>query len=100
MTEAIGHATELARQAAKRGDATVIAVGGDGTVNEVAAGLHDTDTALGIIPAGNGNDFAKALGIPKSWDEALHYLLKHAPAPRGYGQGERPLFHQYLRYRL
>ena len=79
LTEAIGHATELARQAAERGDQTVIAVGGDGTVNEVAAGLIATKTALGIIPAGNGNDFAKALGIPKSWDEALHYLLKHGP---------------------
>jgi diacylglycerol kinase (ATP) len=79
MTEAIGHATELARQAAGRGDATVIAVGGDGTVNEIAAGLHDTQTALGIIPAGNGNDFAKALGIPKGWDEALEYLLKNKP---------------------
>ena len=61
------------------GDATVIAVGGDGTVNEVAAGLNETETALGIIPAGNGNDFAKALGIPKAWDAALEYLLKTAP---------------------
>jgi len=77
LTEAIGHATELARQAASRGDETVIAVGGDGTVNEVAAGLNDTDTALGMIPAGHGNDFARMLGIPKSWEEALHYLLKH-----------------------
>ena len=79
LTEAIGHATELAKQAAQRGDATVIAVGGDGTVNEVAAGLLNSKTALGIIPAGNGNDFAKALGIPKSWDAALEYLLKHEP---------------------
>ena len=79
ITEAIGHATELARHAAERGDKTVIAVGGDGTVNEVAAGLNKTETALGIIPAGNGNDFAKALDIPKSWDDALRYLLKHAP---------------------
>ena len=79
ITESIGHATELARQAAQRGDTTVIAVGGDGTVNEVAAGLAETKTALGIIPAGNGNDFAKALGIPKGWEDALHYLLKTTP---------------------
>ena len=79
ITQAIGHATELARQAAARGDRTVIAVGGDGTVNEVAAGLVKTGTALGIVPAGNGNDFAKALGIPKNWEDALHYLLKHEP---------------------
>ena len=79
LTEAVGHATELAKQAVKRGDDTVIAVGGDGTMNEVAAGLVGTKTALGIIPAGNGNDFAKVLGVPKSWEAALHYLLKHAP---------------------
>ena len=79
LTEAVGHATILARQAAERGDETVIAVGGDGTVNEVAAGLNETSTALGIIPAGNGNDFAKALGIPKAWDTALHYMLNHPP---------------------
>ena len=92
MTEAIGHATELAKQAVRRGDATVIAVGGDGTVSEVAAGLHDTQTALGIIPAGNGNDFAKAIGIPKSWDEALHYLLKHAPRRVDTGRANDRLF--------
>ena len=79
VTEFVGHATELARLAAGQGDTTVIAVGGDGTVNEVAAGLNGTQTALGIVPAGNGNDFAKALGIPKQWDAALHYLLTHAP---------------------
>ncbi len=78
-TNAIGHATELARQAAKRGDSTVIAVGGDGTVNEVATGLLGTDTALGIIPAGTGNDFAKALFIPKHWEAALDTLLQSKP---------------------
>ena len=77
LTEAVGHATELARQAVQRGDETVIAVGGDGTVNEVAAGLTGTETALAIIPAGNGNDFAKALGIPKGWEAALAYLREH-----------------------
>ena len=79
VTQRVGHATELARQAAQRGDSTVIAVGGDGTVNEVAAGLIGTETALGILPAGNGNDFAKALGIPKFWEDALNYLLQHKP---------------------
>ena len=79
ITEAVGHATTIAREAASRGDQTVIAVGGDGTVNETAAGLHETQTALGIIPAGNGNDFAKMLGIPKHWEDAVHYLLKHKP---------------------
>lgn len=79
ITKAVGHATELASEAAGRGDATVIAVGGDGTVNEVAAGLTGTKTALGIVPAGTGNDFAKALGVPRHWEAALTYLLEHAP---------------------
>ena len=80
ITKAIGHATELARQAARRGDQTVIAVGGDGTVNETAAGLVGSKTALGIIPAGNGNDFAKAIGVPKKWEDALAYLLSNKPS--------------------
>ena len=79
LTKSVGHATELARQAAQRGDATVIAVGGDGTVNEVAAGLIGSETALGIIPAGNGNDFAKVIGVPKNWEAALSYLLMQQP---------------------
>ena len=48
LTEAIGHATELAKQAAERGDETVIAVGGDGTVNEVAAGLNEDKNGAGV----------------------------------------------------
>ena len=92
ITEAVGHATELARQAAARGDETVISVGGDGTVNEVAAGLIGTQTALGIVPAGNGNDFAKALGIPKGWEDALHYLLENAPRPVDTGMANDRFF--------
>ena len=55
------HATLLAREAAARGAETVVAVGGDGTITEVARGLAHTDTALGIIPSGTGNDFVKAI---------------------------------------
>ncbi len=57
-----GHATELARAASSAG--LVIAVGGDGTVREVARGLLHTDTALAIIPVGSGNDFIKTVGVP------------------------------------
>jgi len=59
-----GHATALAQQSAARGDDIAIAVGGDGTVNEVLNGLIGARTALGIIPAGTGNVFAADMCIP------------------------------------
>lgn len=74
-TDRTGDATRLAAEAARRGARTVVVVGGDGTVNEAVNGLlaHD-DTAgapvLGVVPAGNGNDFAKPLGIPRGNVEA------------------------------
>jgi YegS/Rv2252/BmrU family lipid kinase len=60
-----GHATELAAQAIAQGARHVIAVGGDGTVHEVANGLlrAETDAALGVVPIGSGNDFAKLAGL-------------------------------------
>ena len=78
-TEYAGHATELARSAAKDGMKTVIAVGGDGTVTETATGLMHTECALGILPSGTGNDFAKSLGIPHKWRHALEFLVSHPP---------------------
>ena len=63
-TERPGHATTLAREAAAGGEKLVLVIGGDGTIGEVAAGLLGTGTALGIIPAGSGNDLVKALKIP------------------------------------
>ncbi len=59
-----GHATELAAKAASDNFNIVVAVGGDGTVNEVAQGLMDTSTHMGIIPLGSGNGLARDLGIP------------------------------------
>lgn len=76
-----GHATELARAAAMRGAETVVAFGGDGTITEVGAGLRNTGTALGIVPAGTGNDFIKAVGIPTDWKEALLFILTHRARP-------------------
>lgn len=57
-------ATELARQAVVRGARVVIAAGGDGTVNEVANGLVNTEVALGILPVGTTNSWALQMGIP------------------------------------
>ena len=64
-TERPGHAQQLAAQAVQQGARHVVAVGGDGTVHEVANGLlcSDADAALGVVPIGSGNDFAKLVGV-------------------------------------
>ena len=77
FTEYAGHATELAHQFAIMGFEAVVAVGGDGTVNEVASGLRDTNTALGIIPVGSGNGFARHLGISMRISRAIE-LINHS----------------------
>ncbi len=61
-TDCPGHAIELARLAAVEGLDLVVSLGGDGTVHEVAKGLAGTTTALGVLPSGSGNDFARAVG--------------------------------------
>lgn len=64
-TPAPGEAARLASAAVEDGYEVVIAVGGDGTANEVANGLVGTDVALALYPIGAGNDFARALGYPR-----------------------------------
>ena len=64
-TPAPGEAARLASHAVEDGYERVIAVGGDGTANEVANGLVGTDVALGLFPIGSGNDFSRALGYPR-----------------------------------
>ena len=71
FTEYAGHAEQLAREAAER---IVVAVGGDGTVNEVARGLIGTDKALGIIPCGSGDGLALHLGLSRNPDKALKVI--------------------------
>jgi YegS/Rv2252/BmrU family lipid kinase len=70
-----GHAIELAKQAGDQGYDMVIAMGGDGTVHEVVNGLmkvpEENRPVLGVVPAGSGNDFAHALGVPQKADHAL-----------------------------
>ncbi|MGE5560290.1 MAG: diacylglycerol/lipid kinase family protein [Chloroflexota bacterium] len=63
-TEAAGHATAIARDAARAGYDRIVSIGGDGTMSEVLNGMADSDAALGIIPTGTGNDLARSLGIP------------------------------------
>jgi YegS/Rv2252/BmrU family lipid kinase len=64
LTERPGHARELAKAAMARGVATVVAWGGDGTMNEVASALAFTDTAIAMVPSGSGNGLARELKIP------------------------------------
>lgn len=71
VTEAPKHATELAREAVQQGADRVVAVGGDGTLNEVAQALVHTGTILGLIPCGSGNGLALHLGLPLEFDQAL-----------------------------
>lgn len=74
LTERAGHAAELARAAAG-GAGLVIVWGGDGTVNEAGGALAGSQTALGLIPAGSGNGFAAALGVPRDPQAALATAL-------------------------
>ena len=64
-TQAPGHATELARQAAAAGRALVMAAGGDGTLGDVADGLADTKTIMAPLPVGTANSFGKELRMPR-----------------------------------
>lgn len=78
LTEAPGHAIELAKSATERGYKLVVSVGGDGTINEIVNGLYDSgdikDVMLGIISTGTGNDYIRTLGIPRHYEEACHRL--------------------------
>ncbi len=73
-TDAPQHATTIAAQCAKEGYDIVVAVGGDGSVNETGAGLIGTNTALGIIPTGSGNGMARHLKIPVNFIKAVDVL--------------------------
>lgn len=92
-TDAPGHATALAHDAALKPDCTgVVAVGGDGTAFEVACGLMNTEVPLGIIPAGTGNDFIKTVGIPKKPLAALEVILSGRARPVDVGSLNDRLF--------
>ena len=73
-TQYAGHATELSRQAAEEGIDIALAVGGDGTVNEVAQSLTGTNSALAIIPCGSGNGLARHLFIPLNVKESIDII--------------------------
>lgn len=76
FTKNANHATALSCEAALLKYDLVIAVGGDGTINEAAKGLVGSETALGIIPLGSGNGYSRHLKIPQSIDRALLAIFK------------------------
>lgn len=93
FTEYRGHGTDLAKAFVAKGFDIVVAVGGDGTVNEIARSLVHTNTSLGIIPIGSGNGLARHLGIPMSSRKAVEQLNHSESVLMDYGLiNERPFF--------
>lgn len=78
-TQYPGHAIELAKEAVSKSYDLVLAMGGDGTVNEVATGMCHTDVPMGIIPAGSGNGLARHLNIPLDVRGAVKTILTSQP---------------------
>jgi diacylglycerol kinase (ATP) len=80
MTEAPGHAIELARNAAEKGYDMVVSVGGDGTINEIVNGLYASgnigDALLGIVSTGTGGDYVRTAGIPRNYEDACRCFLQ------------------------
>ena len=90
QTQGPKHAVQLAKEAAAQHFDAAVAMGGDGTINEVAQGLVNTQTALGIVPRGSGNGFAREFGLMGQLDKTL-LKLKNAtvqPCDVGYANGE------------
>ncbi|GAB3519989.1 diacylglycerol/lipid kinase family protein [Emticicia fontis] len=80
-TKAAGHATELAHEASEKQVPYIVAMGGDGTVNETAKALIGSKTALGIMPLGSGNGLARELGISMKPDKVIEQLNKATVKP-------------------
>ena len=85
-TRYAGHATEISAQAVKDGIDIVVAIGGDGTINETARSLIHTTTTLGIIPCGSGNGLARHLHIPMDPKAAIDILNEGHQIQMDYGK--------------
>ncbi|MDY3852780.1 MAG: acylglycerol kinase family protein, partial [Prevotella sp.] len=84
-TEYAGHATIIAEEARNQGIDIVVAIGGDGTVNEVARAIVHSKTALGIIPCGSGNGLARHLLLPLQLKKSLMIINKCVIEELDYG---------------
>jgi diacylglycerol kinase (ATP) len=92
MTEAVGHARELAKAVVRRGARLVLAWGGDGTINEVVSALAFDDVPLGIVPAGSGNGLARELGVHPRPERAIADALQAVPRAMDLGEIDGRLF--------
>lgn len=92
IVEAPGDGLRFAREAVATGAGRVISIGGDGTLNAVASGLVDTEVALGIVPMGSGNGYARSLGLPRDPAAALHLALEGTPRRMDVGYLNERLF--------
>ena len=79
FTEHAGHAREMAHQAVEENCERVIAIGGDGTVHEIGTALIGSNTALGVVPMGSGNGYARSMGIPLKAAQAIEHALSATP---------------------
>ncbi len=86
------HASEIARHAVKKKYKFVITAGGDGTVNEVARELINSNTVLGILPYGSGNGLARELGIPLDSEKAIQIILNAHTRTIDYGVANDHIF--------
>jgi len=80
-TEYPKHATEISKSLIDNGAEILVAVGGDGTIAEVAKAIYGTNAALGIVPAGTGNDYRRAVGVPDEIEDSVKFLLEGKPTP-------------------
>lgn len=92
ITERPGHARELALAATARGISTIVAWGGDGTMNEIGSAIAFTDTALALVPSGSGNGLARELRIPFDASAALDLAFSGRDRTIDAGQIEERLF--------
>lgn len=91
-TQYAGHAVEIAAKAAGENADIVVAIGGDGTINEIGRSLVHTETALGIIPCGSGNGLARHLHIPMEPKAAIDLINSGERACIDYGKINERLF--------
>jgi diacylglycerol kinase (ATP) len=91
-TQYAKHGTILAREAVARGVQIIAAVGGDGSVNDVIAGIRGTEATLAIIPKGSGNGLARSLGIPLEAEKAIRLINRGRKHSIDLGKAGEQLF--------